>query len=111
MKFGQEVFDQLAVDELVGRTRQPADEQRQRIGENSGQQSPVDLRYGAVDGGEDYQPRHGTGDKVGDEDPTHAEPGGKKPGEAECHGQDDIEHDAHRLEPDEQHRPPLLAQP
>ena len=35
----------------------------------------------------------------------------KKPGEAECHGQDDIEHDAQRLESDEQQRPSLLAQP
>lgn len=109
--FGHEVFDQLPVDELVGRARQSADQQRQRIGEDRGQQRPVDLGHGAVHGGEDDQPRHDAGDQVGDEDPTDAEFRSEKPGDAESDGQRYVHHHVQRLDADEQQRPSLLAQP
>ena len=108
---GQQELDELAVDELVGRTGQAAHQQRQRIGENGRQQLPVDRRQRAVGGGEYHQPRHRAGDEVGDEDPPHAEVGGEESRDAEGDGQRDVEHRAQRLDSDEGERAPLLAKP
>ena len=108
---GQQELDELAVDELVGRTGQAAHQQRQRIGENGRQQLPVDRRQRAVGGGEYHQPRHRAGDEVGDEDPPHAEVGGEESRDAEGDGQRDVEHRAQRLDSDEGERAPLLTKP
>ena len=92
-------------------TGKPAHQQRQRVGEDRGEQRPVDLRNGAVGGPEDRQPRHDAGDQVGDEDPSHAEVGGEQPGGAEPEGQRHVQNDVHGFQPHERHGPALFAQP
>ena len=108
---GDEVLDELAVDELVGRAGQSAHQQRQRVGEDGRQQAAVDARKDAVGGEEDDAPGHHAGREVGHEDPPHAELRGEEPRHAEGEGQGDVEHHVERLDGHEGHGAPLFAQP